>query len=331
MISKWIVITSINNPTDAIREISLLCEREDWNCVVVGDAKTPTNWTAKNIDFLSVDNQLDSFEKFGSMVPLNHYARKNIGYLYAIEQGSSLILDTDDDNIPLSSFGSEIKRDITGQLVGNSKWVNIYRYFTKDPYLWPRGNPLNEIHSEGIILDNSFRAVAPIQQYLADGDPDVDAIYRLIFKKQVFFEKNKTVFLDKGSWCSFNSQNTIFFKEVFCLLYLPSFVSFRMTDIWRSFIAQNIIWSIDSRVSFSSPTVQQIRNEHNLLHDFSLEVDGYLNNNEIVKILWDLKNTWTTDTNIHQKLWESWYVLFEHEFIPKSELSLLNEWLRMLK
>lgn len=80
----------------------------------------------------------------------------------------------------------------------------------------------------------------PIQQGLADNNPDVDAIYRLILPFPTIFRKGRKVALGNNSWSPFNSQNTTWWKKAFPLLYLPSYCSFRMTDIWRSFVAQRI-------------------------------------------------------------------------------------------
>ena len=329
MKNNWIVITSINTPTLAIEKISELCDGGQWSCVVIGDTKTPSQWAFKNIIFLDIQSQKNIFPKLANILPLNHYSRKNLGYLYAISKGADLILDTDDDNIPLDKFGVNIKREVTGKLVGNSKWINTYKYFTNDAYIWPRGNPLNTIHEIGEVLNDSVKSICPIQQFLADGDPDVDAIYRLIFNKKLIFEENPSVILEKKSHCSFNSQNTVFFSEVFPLLYLPSFVSFRMTDIWRSFVAQNILWSLDKRLSFSSSTVRQDRNDHNLLHDFNDEIVGYKNNAEIVNVLERLQLSWNHELDLYSKVWDSWKILYDNKFIMKEELELVDEWLNI--
>ena len=81
---------------------------------------------------------------------------------------------------------------------------------------------------------------------------------------------------------------TLFFREAFPALYLPCHVSFRMTDIWRSFVAQAALWTQDKRIAFRSATVVQERNEHNLMKDFRDEVDGYLRNDEIATALQQL-------------------------------------------
>src|SRR6185436_15069807 len=133
----------------------------------------------------------------------------------------------------------------------------------------------------------SVSQVYPIQQGLADENPDVDAVYRMTSSLPLSFNKRNPIVLDKNAWCPFNSQNTTWFKEAFPLLYLPSYCSFRMTDIWRSFVAQRIAWSCNWSILFHNATVRQERNEHSLIRDFEDEIPGYLNNARICKMLED--------------------------------------------
>ncbi len=56
MKSKSVVITTINYPSDAIRQIA--DEYSDWNLIVIGDKKTPADWSYGKTDYLSVDQQL---------------------------------------------------------------------------------------------------------------------------------------------------------------------------------------------------------------------------------------------------------------------------------
>ena len=46
----------------------------------------------------------------------NHYIRKNIGYLYALENDASMILDTDDDNFPYPEKWLELRENKTDTL-----------------------------------------------------------------------------------------------------------------------------------------------------------------------------------------------------------------------
>lgn len=58
-----------------------------------------------------------------------------------------------------------------------------------------------------------------------------------------------------------------------------------MDDIWRSFIAQRILWANDWYVLYHSPTVRQESNQHDLMKDFRQEIDGYVLNEDIAKTL----------------------------------------------
>lgn len=327
--TKWIVITTINVPTEAIQVISNLCKANDWNAVVVGDLKTPKNWNYEGIKFLSVEEQTEFEHDFADLLPFNHYCRKNIGYLYAIKNGAQIILETDDDNIPHESFGVNINKKLKGKLVSNNGWVNIYNGYSDD-LIWPRGLPLNKIHTH-LEYKMNEEAECLIQQYLADDDPDVDAIFRLLFKKKYNFNNLEyPLIMSKDTWCPFNSQNTIFFKEAFSLMYLPSFVSFRMTDIWRSFVAQAALKAHNKRFAFQNASVKQIRNDHNLMKDFDDEIIGYEENNHIKEILEKeiLKHNENNSMNLPKTAKDMWIALIENGIIQEKEMSLINQWFK---
>ena len=126
---------------------------------------------------------------------------------------------------------------------------------------------------------------APIQQGLANGSPDVDAIWRLVLDKPITFRDEPSVYLPPGAWCPFNSQTTWWWPAAYPLLYLPSGCSFRMTDIWRSFIAQRCLWELKTGLVFHAAEVVQARNVHNLVKNFEDEICGYLRNDDIKQCL----------------------------------------------
>ena len=58
-------------------------------------------------------------------------------------------------------------------------------------------------------------------------------------------------------------QATLHFYRAFFGLYMPITVSGRVTDIWRSYITQAILHSIDMYLAFSAkPIVTQQRHQH---------------------------------------------------------------------
>lgn len=283
-----VVVTTINHPTKAVLDIQARSGELPSPFYVIGDSKSPADFELPGSHYFDLEAQRATGFSFAALCPTRHYARKNIGYLAAIRDGTSVIVETDDDNIPLDGFYKPRTRSVTAPLVTQPGWCNVYRYFT-DRLIWPRGLPLDRIKDEPVAIDTlgSVESDCPIQQGLADDNPDVDAIYRLILPLPLVFEPGDVV-LDKGVWCPFNSQNTTFWKPAFPLLYLPFHCSFRMTDIWRSFVAQRIGWENGWRLRFHGSTVYQERNEHDLMHDFADEVPGYLHNEKIRRMLEDL-------------------------------------------
>lgn len=331
MTDKWIVITSINHPTTAIEHVSRLTEN-GWRAVVVGDRKTPQNWAAAGVDFLDIDNQHEMFGELSRMIPENHYCRKNLGYLYAIENGADCILETDDDNIPYPEFGKRVERERISSEVSGERWLNIYSYYSGE-HIWPRGMPLDKTRAFGELSEDTVgEKFYPIQQYLADDDPDVDAVYRLLQDKTIKFDKRKKpISIRNGSWVPFNSQNTLFFKEAFPLMYLPCFVSFRMTDIWRSFVAQACLWGSGLNLLFDNATVRQERNVHNLLTDFEQEIPGYLGNDMLVSVLERaLLEQMNENHTMAGLCFLMWTAANSAEFVPEQDLLILNMWLERL-
>ncbi len=325
---KSIIITTINYPTDGVKKIA--SNYKDWSFIVVGDKKTPTNWNWEGVQFLSVPDQLALESAFARKCPFNHYVRKNIGYLKAIQDGAKVIAETDDDNIPYDSFLVSVDKQVEGYPVQKHGWENIYTHFT-DTKIWPRGFPLeyiNESFRKKSLLGEKSTFDCPIQQYLADGDPDVDAIYRLTTEEETKFRSN-TVILKDGTFCPFNSQNTIWWPEAYPLLYLPSFVSFRMTDIWRSFIAQICLYKQGKNIAFREATVVQLRNEHSLIRDFKDEVPGYINNVIIMELLSGLALSEAPDRT-SENLRLCYEKLVEAEIIPQEELHLVDLWIKDL-
>ncbi len=68
--------------------VSELC-KQGWSAVVVGDTKTPADWSCPGVDFLSVEKQKQLFGAYADLIPYRHYCRKNLGYLYAMSHGAA--------------------------------------------------------------------------------------------------------------------------------------------------------------------------------------------------------------------------------------------------
>lgn len=294
--------------------------------IVAGDTKTPSDFHLQGATYLSVEAQTTSEFELAKVLPKGHYARKNIGYLRAMDDGASAIFETDDDNEPLPSWSLRTELVEAFDCV-NQGWVNVYRHFTDEP-VWPRGLPLESIRGPGVaptLSSKVQRSMAPIQQALANGSPDVDAVWRLTQDRDIAFRTEPSVRLVPGAWCPFNSQSTWWFTEAFPLLYLPSLCSFRMTDIWRSFVAQRCLWELGHGVVFHGPEMHQDRNEHNLLRDFEQELPGYLNNASIKSLLENLSLSPGAEA-VPANLRRCYEALVERGFVEAAELAMVDAW-----
>ncbi|MGP8245397.1 MAG: STELLO glycosyltransferase family protein [Bryobacteraceae bacterium] len=321
-----VVVTSISAPNGALAEIAARCKERHDAFWVVGDVSSPSSFQLDGCRFLSVQDQIETGFRSAALCPVRHYARKNIGYLAAVRAGARVLVETDDDNFPTAEFWRPRRIAWEAPVVADAGWVNVYRYFSR-ARIWPRGLPLDAV-GEAVPPFHSLRrahCICPIQQGLADANPDVDAIYRMVLPLPVQFDRIGAMALSPGSWCPFNSQNTTWFSEAFPLLYLPAFCSFRMTDIWRSFVAQRIAWENGWRVLFHDATVQQQRNDHDLMRDFADEVPGYLHNRRIAEVLGRLALR-RGRLAIPENLLRCYEALARMDLVRGQEIALVEAW-----
>jgi len=330
MTQTALVVTSINGPNRILRALADGAQAAGIPFFLVGDTKSPKNFALDGCEFLSIDAQLATGFRFAELCPTRHYARKNVGYLQAIAQGAQVLIETDDDNEPRPEFFAARERRPRVARLSSAGWVNAYRYFT-NVLLWPRGLPLDAVYAEAPPFETLpvETADCPVQQGLADENPDVDAIYRLLLPLPQSFRPDRRVALGRSTWCPFNSQNTTWWADAFPLLYLPAHCSFRMTDIWRSLVAQRIAWENSWSVLFHEATVWQERNDHNLMRDFADEVPGYLNNRRIADTLAALSLRAGVEA-LGDNLLVCYEALVRLELVGRDELPLLDAWLHDL-
>jgi hypothetical protein len=319
-----LVVTSISSPNAVLRSLAQGAAQHGWDFVVAGDTKSPPDFDLDGCRFLSVKAQQDSKFRLGTLCPTRSYSRKNLAYLDAIAAGAGVIVETDDDNFPRDSFWTPRQREVSARTVEVDGWVNVYAYFAKS-FIWPRGLPLQHARKEPPGLGATAALDCPVQQGLADANPDVDAVYRMLLPLPFTFDGDVgPVALRCNAWCPFNSQNTTFFSDAFALLYLPAHCSFRMTDIWRSFVAQRVLHQLGKPLLFHGCTVWQERNDHDLHKDFCDEIPGYQHNHEIRSAL--LATDLTGTTCISTMMERLYQTMIRRGWIGAAEEQLLQAW-----
>lgn len=322
------IITTIQEPTPSVLTLMQSLNDVGGKLIAIGDQKGPASFELPGADFYSLQRQQELPFALTRLLPIKHYARKNLGYLIAMQSGAPVLYETDDDNAPGPSW-RPLNLTVRAQKAAGRPWCNVYRLFTQE-LIWPRGLPLDQIRDPKTFQHDGAMATtsvdAPIQQGLANLAPDVDAIWRLTLDRDFNFAPGASIYLPPGTWCPFNSQNTWWWPPVYPLLYLPSYCSFRMTDIWRSFIAQRCLWELGHGLVFHQADVIQLRNLHNLTRDFMDEVPGYEGNQRLVDVLAQL----TLPPGAGQvcaNLLKCYEALCEAKFFPATELDLLNAWI----
>jgi len=324
---KYIVITTINGATNAVKKFA---DIPGWHLLLIGDQKTPKidPHPYRDITYLSLERQKRLNFSLCGVLPSNHYSRKNIGYLYALRQGATVIADGDDDNFPYKNWGQNISvepREI--DIVTKPGVVNIYQLFTNE-LIWPRGFPLTQINKKNAPqVTHKKKEKILIWQGLVDREPDVDAIYRLTMNKRVNFNDRKPVGLAREVFCPFNSQNTIWFPDAFPYLFLPTSVDFRFTDILRGYIAQRGIWQTEGRLAFTASSAYQERNKHNLMKDFKNEMNCYLQVNKVIQLLKNC-NLSNDPLNNLQRIYS---LLYKADIVKKKEMQMVKAWTKDIK
>lgn len=305
--THWIVITSIHLATPSVKS---MLQYPHYTVLIVADESSPPQYDVQHerLVYLSVEWQMHLRYRIIHHVPFGSYTRKNIGYLFAIEHGAQFIFDTDDDNAPLSepwpwTFSTTALFPCSTDSA--FRVVNPYAAFGQ-PAVWPRGLPLEVLHLEcdarGTRRNNSESSGERswIQQGMADLDPDVDAVFRLTRTSdltRIIFERRNPAYLPTNTMAPFNSQNTLFDYRAFWGLLLPISVTFRVTDIWRGYYVQRLLWMLGGNVLFAGPTVAQHRNAHSFLQDFNQEVQMYEQAGSLIRFLTAWKPTRNTIAN----------------------------------
>jgi hypothetical protein len=360
---NWGAATTIFPPTEAVEKFSSL---DGWCLVVAGDEKGPESYDIQNakgtVVFLSRERQkeLEKYLEFAKETPWNHFARKNIAYLYAIANGAHFIWDFDDDNIlypnetlsrytvnAANAFNSNRPHQTTTILVPELQNSTECGVFNPYPFyrpsvidIWPRGYPLDKINSAECQLRDRYclREVPShrigIFQSVADKDPDVDAIYRLTRALPIHFKgavEDHPVVVPPHTMSPMNAQASLFSRVAMWSLFLPTTVHGRVSDIWRSYIAQALAKQCDILTAFVGPHVTQERNSHTYLADLDAEQQLYERSGSLVNYL---INEWEYDhpNPSFEGAWERIFVdLYERGVVDQKDVRLAQLWISSLQ
>ena len=172
-----------------------------------------------------------------------------------------------------------------------------------------------------------------VVQCLVNGDPDIDAIFRLtrrypLERIDVKFDDKAPLFLyPSKTYTPYNCQNTFFRKEAFWSLVLPISMPGRATDIYRAYWAEALMALVGQKLAFAPASFYQLRSPHNLLKDFKEELINYLDIPKLTQIF----KSWVCSRNIFSEcILELTQKLVDAELYKQSDFNLIEAWLEDL-
>ena len=286
---KWIIMVSFKPPQLPL--IKSLYSLTSWKTIIIGCNKYYDNqWKDlyfynNKIIYLSINNQKKLNYKINKYLDINSYARKNIGYLYAIHHGAKEIYEID-ENIIISNLDNDNIFNNTKIFYGlrnDSGMINPYTYFDEN-HIWPRGFKLNDIgkgnNNKLYSINYSQLTLKPlIFQGLINGRPDLDSIFFLSkIKKELkydftLFDYNPILYFP-GNYVPINSKNTKYLYDIFPFLVLPSTINNKISDIFRGYILQRFLWGYKGIAIYHSTSA--FYNENISLNNLDFKDEKYL-------------------------------------------------------
>jgi hypothetical protein len=294
-LKKFIATTTISNDPENTCYIDFLENHKDWTLVIAGDEQTDDSMyydlvKNKNAKYLSLGDQSDLSEDLNKALGIRTDCRKMFSILFSYSEGADVVALIDDDNYPLENWGKNlfVNEETSSYLITPENFVldplSVIKY---DDKIWHRGYPLSMLKEREYLDIDPFTFTPLVQADLWKGEPDVDAISRMITTTNKFLDKDDSVEhkffpFTTNKFSPFNSQNTFLSRSIIPYYFLfPSLK--RMSDIWISYYLEALYNK--PIVVYNEPTVRQKRNDHDISKDFSKEMLGYIKTEDLLKDL----------------------------------------------
>ncbi len=309
MMKKFIITTTINFPTEATLKFARIAKIDNWKFIIVGDTKTPHDEYIKitndNVIYLTPERQEELYPELSKIIGWKTIQRRNIGFVYAYQEGADVIATVDDDNIPYDTWGKNL-------YVGKTINFDLYEpeldvfdplSVTNHNELWHRGYPIEYLKKRHLVEYKGRKDIKVlVQADLWDGDPDIDAMARLIYKPIVkYYDITSPYCSNKIS--PFNSQNTFLHRDVIPFYSVLPFIG-RMDDIWGSYILQHYF---PNSVVYAPASVYQERNPQDLITNLEKEIIGYRDTLHLIKNLSNYNEIIPEKTNEYIEIYRKYF------------------------
>lgn len=101
----------------------------------------------------------------------------------------------------------------------------------------------------------------------------------------------------------------------------------RVSDIWRAYLTQKLLWDIGQVITFHPSHVVHDRVAHDYLKDFQSEGDLQLKSTAMVQFL----AQWSSDApTLLERIEQLWAALYARGFVELGDVRLAQAWIRDL-
>jgi hypothetical protein len=288
---KCICTTTIYPPSKATLAFAHIAREDGWELIIAGDKKTPHEAyhalarENKSVTYLTPEMQDKLAPELSATIGWNSIQRRNLAFVWAWDAQAEICASVDDDNIPHANWGRDL-------MIGRTVPVKFHETndCAFDPlspfceHCWHRGYPIQMTGSRlrNLTHPKISDFAADVQADLWNGDPDIDAIYRIVNGVlPVYLDPQYCPFASNKP-APFNSQNTFLLRKVLPHYFMHIGVG-RSDDIWAAFHAQ----AQGFKVVFGKPSVTQERNPQDVMKNFEDEMLNYRYNQTICRAIPD--------------------------------------------
>jgi hypothetical protein len=318
--------------------------------IIAGDQRSPhtelrelvgwleTEYCVRSI-YLDPETQEQRFPRTSRAIPWNCVQRRNLALLEALTHGPDYVITVDDDNVPNDNAWV---RHVDGIMAGTddvtitvrseqSGWWDPGRL--NRPHSVFRGFPIEWRHRLTGSQEWDFKRDSLIDdrhpigvfQSMILGDPDCDAVERIVRDPRVTACLGNVI-CERSTWAPFNSQATVWHKDIAPLMFMWPFVG-RYDDIWAAYTARAIMDPLGRYVRYGYPLVHQDRNAHSVLTDLRMELLGMEHTLDVARALRAESAHVTVDERPIDALAAMYAVIRSLRFLPPELNVALDAWL----
>ena len=259
-LTKWaVVVTDSITLSPAI--MTFLNSTKDWCLLVLGMQHLSCSYLTTGINennFIYIPRRgIDTLPyKLVSATPDSSFNQKNIGYLYAIDKGATVILDLEEDCIPYA-----VHKEL---VCNNRQQLQTIQVFAKDDkgkLMQP--NVMKSYHVHFLPTDTGIWDPSTYNdaddntwtKWLLQAEMKQNKGTQCIPIIQVYLPQSSTSYEDgkygtedvvvpRGMFSTYNAYSTTHLYEAFWSLLLPKTLQSNASAAWRSFIAQSLFYLI---------------------------------------------------------------------------------------